>query len=281
VNRLLGADDLLITASTLGHPPLRELAPAAEAGGFSGLSVWPQETWLGAQRDGLSPADMRSLLADHGLVVNDVDALVCHLPRSDPRALHDGEALMYEAGEGLGARCMNVVMMPPGAAEIDQMAEVFAAVFDRAADHGLVAYLEFVPFMAVPDVRTAWQIVERSERERAGIMVDTWHCHRGPTRLRDLHAIPGERVLGIQVNDAPAQPMENPVVETLHHRLLPGAGDIDLDGWLGALHVIRSPAPLCAEIFSDALLESGSLREIACRVGDAMRVVRARARGAS
>jgi sugar phosphate isomerase/epimerase len=112
-------------------------------------------------------------------------------------------------------------------------------------------------------------------------MVDTWHCHRGPSRLADLLAIPGERILGVQVNDALVEPMENPVIETLHHRLLPGAGVIDLDALLGGLHRIGSPAPLCAEVFSDELVASGTPREIACRVGDALRAVRARARASA
>jgi sugar phosphate isomerase/epimerase len=278
---MLGPDDLLVTASTLGHPPLPELVEAARAGGFTGLSIWPHETWLGARRDGLSVADMRSLLDDHGLVVNDVDALVCHLPAAKASSVFEGEALMYEAGEALGARYINVVMISEGEAPLDQMAEVFAGVAGRAAEHGLKAYLEFVPFMSVPDLRTAWQVVERSGCERTGIMVDTWHCHRGATSLDDLRAIPGERVLGTQVNDAPAESMDDPVIETLHHRLVPGEGDIDLDGWLGVLHQIGSVAPLCAEIFSDELLAWGSPRQIARRVGDAMRAVRARARAAA
>lgn len=275
---MLGADDLLVTASTLGHPPLRELVAAAAAGGFAGLSIWPHETWQGALRDGLSVADMRAVLDDQGVVVNDVDALVCQLPVAEPSRPSEGEAAMLEAGEALGARFINVVMMSDGPAEIDHMAEVFAGVADRAAEHGLTAYLEFVPFMSVPDVRTAWQVVETAGRVHTGIMVDTWHCHRGSTQLDDLRAIPGERVLGVQVNDAPQEPMENPVIETLHHRLMPGEGDIDLDGWLGVLYEIASPAPLCAEIFSDALIASGSARQIACRVGDAMRAARTRSR---
>lgn len=275
---MLGPDDLVVTGSTLGHPPFRQLVEAAAAGGFQGLSLWPRESYQPARADGLDDADLRALLADHGLVVNDVDALVCWVGGGEPAMTAASERELFEAGEALGACRLNVVMMADGPVGIDHMAEVFAGVVDRAAEHGLTAHLEFVPFMSVPDVSTAWQVVERSERPAAGILVDTWHCHRGPTRLEDLRAVPGERVLGVQVNDAPAEPMENPVVETLHHRLVPGEGDIDLDAWLGALHIIGSPAPLTAEVFSDELLASGPPREIARRVGDALRTVRDRAR---
>jgi len=165
--------------------------------------------------------------------------------------------------------------MAAGPMGVEQGAEAFAGVCDRAAEHGLIAYLEFVPFMSVPDAATAWAIVEEAARPDSGVMVDSWHCFRGSTSDEDLRAIPGERVLGIQLNDAPAEPMSNPVMETLHHRLVPGEGDIDLVGHMRLLDEIGSPAPRCVEIFSDALLASGTPREIAVAVGDAIRRIRA------
>jgi sugar phosphate isomerase/epimerase len=102
-------------------------------------------------------------------------------------------------------------------------------------------------------------------------MVDSWHCFRGATTDADLRAIPGERVLGVQINDAPAEPMDDLVIETLHHRLVPGEGAIDLVGLLAWLHACGSPAPICVEVFSDALVEQNTPREIAIRLGDAIR----------
>jgi sugar phosphate isomerase/epimerase len=266
------SDDLLITGSTLGHPPFREMVEAAAAGGFAGLSLWPTESWSKARDAGLSAADMRSILDDNGLVVNDVDALIRHVGGA-PGMRGPPESLMFEAGEALGARLLNMVIMGAQPADLDQMAEHFADVYDRAAEHGLTVHLEFVPFMAVPDAATAWQVVERSGRP-GGVMVDSWHCFRGPTTDADLRAIPGERVLGIQINDAPTEPAtDDPVLETLHHRLVPGEGDIDLVGLLRVLREIGSTAPLTAEVFSDALQAESTPAEISVRVGDAMRAL--------
>jgi sugar phosphate isomerase/epimerase len=274
---VLDRDDLLITGSTLGNPPFREMVEAAAAGGFAGLSLWPTESWSKARAAGLSAVDMRSILDQNGLVVNDVDALVRHVGEG-PTIRRPSESLMFEAGEALGARLLNMVIMGAQPADLDEMAEHYADVYDRAAEHGLTAHLEFVPFMAVPDAATAWQVVERSGRP-GGVMVDSWHCFRGPTTDADLRAIPGERVLGVQINDAPKEPADdNPVVETLHHRLVPGEGDIDLVGLLRLLREIGSPAPLTAEVFSDALQAQGTPAEISVRVGDAMRALVASAR---
>jgi sugar phosphate isomerase/epimerase len=213
--------------------------------------------------------------------VNDVDPLVCTGDPTDVGAGGmgaAGEAGLFEAARELGADFVNVIFMATHPLTLEQGAEVFAGVSDRAAEHGLIAYLEFVPFMSVPDAASAWAIVAASGRPKAGMMVDSWHCFRGPTSEADLRAIPGERVLGIQLNDAPADPMPNPMEETLHHRLVPGEGAIDLVSHMRLLDEIGSPAPRSVEVFSDELLASGNAKEIALVVGDAIRKIRALAR---
>jgi sugar phosphate isomerase/epimerase len=254
---------------------------AAAAGGFAGLSIWPRETYHAALESGLRPAELRRMLDDNGVVLNDVDALFCSGDPKDAGAGAMGgptEAQLFEAGEELGASFINVVIIASHPLSVEQGAEIFAGVCDRAAERGLTAYLEFMPFASVPDAATAWAIVQAAERPKSGVMVDSWHCFRGATRDEDLRAIPGERVLGIQLNDAPAEPMANMLEETLHHRLVPGEGDIDLVGLMRLLDEIGSPAPRCVEVFSDKLLSQGSPGEIAVLMGDAIRAIRARAR---
>jgi sugar phosphate isomerase/epimerase len=45
---------------------------------------------------------------------------------------------------------------------------------------------------------------------------------------------------------------------TLHDRLLPGAGDFDLVGLVGALRDIGTAAPIGVEVFSDTLHATGA-----------------------
>jgi len=73
---MLGPHDLVVTGSTLGNPPLRALIEAAAAGGFAGLSIFPNEIYHPALASGLEPWEMRAILDDHGVVVNDVDPLI-------------------------------------------------------------------------------------------------------------------------------------------------------------------------------------------------------------
>jgi sugar phosphate isomerase/epimerase len=271
---MLGPQDLVITGSTLGHPPFRELVESAAAGGFAGLSIYPRPVYQAALDAGLSAADMRAILSDNDIKVHDVDALMCTGDLSDENhggMEAKGEGELFEAGEALGATHINVVIRSSDPVSIEQGAEVFAGVCDRAAEYGLIAYLEFLPFMSVRDPKTAWAMVEQSGRPGSGVMIDSWHFQRTGTTLEDLRAIPGDRILGIQLSDALAEPMEDLILETLHHRLLPGDGAIELRPLVEFLRDVGSPAPRTAEIFSDALVASGSAREVAVRVGDSMR----------
>lgn len=273
---MLGPQDLVITGSTLGHPPFRELVESAAAGGFAGLSIYPAPVYQAALQSGLSTSDMRSILEDTGMVIHDVDALMCTGDLGDANRggmAKEGEHALFDAGEALGARYINVVIRPPEPIDVARGAEVFAAVCDRAAEHGLIAHLEFLPFMSVRDPQTAWAIVEQAGRPDAGIMIDSWHMYRTGASVADLEGIPGERILGIQLSDALPEPLDDVIHETLHHRLLPGEGSIGLKPLVDHLRKVESPAPRTAEIFSDALLASGPPSEIAKSVGNSLRTL--------
>ncbi len=55
-----------------------------------------------------------------------------------------------------------------------------------------------------PTWRRAWEVVRGADRPNGGLNIDTWHCARTGTTPDDLRALPGDRVLAIQLSDAPA-----------------------------------------------------------------------------
>ena len=67
--------------------------------------------------------------------------------------------------------------------------------------------------------------------------------------------MPGERIVGVQLCDAPAVVEGDPLHATLHERLLPGQGELDLAGLLADLRATGTTAPLGVEVFSDVLAE--------------------------
>jgi sugar phosphate isomerase/epimerase len=85
-----------------------------------------------------------------------------------------------------------------------------------------------------------------------------------------LQAVPGDRILGVQLSDASAEPEADLVAATLHERRLPGHGELDLATLVRILVEMAANAPIGVEVFSDAL---GALSpvEIGRRAGAATR----------
>jgi sugar phosphate isomerase/epimerase len=258
----LGAGDLVLCSGSLAPAvPFRERVAAAMAGGFAGLSLWARDYWQ--TRDaGLSDADMRAILADHGLGVGELDGAWAWLPGADVSVPPEEDPVgffryreddLYRIADGLGARSLNAVDVFGGDWGVDDAAEAFAALCDRAADHGLVVHLEFLPWTRIPDVATAWQIAGRADRPNGGIAVDSWHFFRGTPDWEALRAVPGDRILGVQLSDAPAEAEPDLVAATLTRRRLPGQGELDLARLVRALRAGSANAPLGVEVFSEEL----------------------------
>jgi sugar phosphate isomerase/epimerase len=286
-SRVLGAGDLVLCAGTLPREvSYLERLEAAASAGFAGISIWGRDI-AAARAEGRTDADIRSMLADHGLAVAELDPAWWWLPGADEigRSLVDryddqqvfafGEEDMFSLADLVGARSLNAVDVFGGEWGVDDAAEAFAGLCDRAADHGLLIHLEFLPWSRIPDAMTAWEIVRRAGRQNGGLAVDAWHFVRSGNDLAALGAVPPERVLGIQLDDGPLAAEADLVAATLHDRLLPGEGEFDLVSLCRALK--GSPAPVGVEVFSDALHALGPL-EAARRAADATRAVLAKAR---
>ena len=68
----------------------------------------------------------------------------------------------------------------------------------------------------------------------------------GPT-ASCLRSIPGASILGVQLCDAPAVAEADPLQATLHERLLPGDGELDLRALLADLREAGAVAPIGVE----------------------------------
>jgi sugar phosphate isomerase/epimerase len=105
--------------------------------------------------------------------------------------------------------------------------------------YGLTADLEFMPWTAVKDAKSALRVIEMAGRpSNAGILVDALHFGRSTTTLRDIADIPHALLHYAQMCDAQAG--LNFTTEELIHtarqeRLLPGEGNIDVGGLFAAL----------------------------------------------
>ncbi|MDJ0865496.1 MAG: sugar phosphate isomerase/epimerase [Myxococcota bacterium] len=267
----------MLCGGTLLGADYRELLEAAVAGGFQAVSLWPRH-YRSGRAAGHSDADLRALLADHGLVVADLDPLLTWLPAGvgggiDPGPFAEAdEREFFAIAEAVGARSLNAAQAFGATIDVDGAAEAFAGLCTRAREHGLGVTLEFLPWTGIRDVAVAAEIAERAGQPNGAVMLDTWHWFRGGADPEPLRRLDGARIGGVQINDAPADAPDDPVRETMEARRLPGAGDIDLPALIGLLDEIGSRAPIGVEVFSTGLAALPP-PEVGRRCGEAARAV--------
>jgi sugar phosphate isomerase/epimerase len=84
----------------------------------------------------------------------------------------------------------------------------------------------------------------------AGVLVDSWHWHHAGGTLKDIEAAGLERIVHVQVADAPQLPAER-IMDS--ERLMPGEGVIDLAGFFRTLKKIGYKDGVSPEVFGRGL----------------------------
>lgn len=246
----------VLCSATLRRADLPTTARAAAAAGFSAISVYVTE-YQEARATGWSDTALCDLLGELGLTVAEVDGPMAWLPSHATFAGHRlyGPDEFADVARVLGARSVTVIEVPgiPVREDLAAAARSFAAVCDKAADVGAVAHVEPFGWSGIPDLPTAWEIVERAAHPAGGLLLDTWHALRGPDRLGLPERIPVEAVLGVQVGSAARRPAEDPRKEAVTARLLPDADDVALRAMLADLRRRGCVAPWGVEVFSNTL----------------------------
>jgi sugar phosphate isomerase/epimerase len=181
-----------------------------------------------------NPALMREALAvqrDTGIQVLDLEIIRI----GESFELHAWDALL-DAGQALGAQAVLVAGDDP---ERSRLSTHYAELCEHLQGFGLTADLEFMPWTAVPDARSAIDVIQRaSEPANAGILVDALHVGRSHTSLDDLRAIPRHWLHYAQICDGLAGThftTDELIFTAREARSLPGEGSIDVHGIFQAL----------------------------------------------
>ena len=192
--------DMYLCASTVDGASFQQRLEAASAGGYAGIGLRPSH-YQTARAEGRSDADLRQMLEDHGLELTEIGFLADWWESGDRAARSRAhEDQLYRLKESLGGRHM-MLIGGPLREPVDLIAEHFAAVCDRALDHGLLVGLEFLPWTDTAAAGLAWRIAQASGRQNGGVVLDTWHHFRGAADNDLTRAIPTNRVVAIQLSD--------------------------------------------------------------------------------
>jgi sugar phosphate isomerase/epimerase len=242
---------LVVSSYTLGTTvDFVERVRAAATAGFDGIGL-RAENYLAA---GIDDATMLGIAARHGVRILEVEYLTGWGTAADrDEAQQDKEQTVFHMARVFGVRHLNAGLLEK--LPVDTVADAFGALCERAGPDLLVA-LEFMPYSGVPDLATAWQVVQTARNGR--LIVDAWHWARAGQQAADLEGVPADRIVSVQLCDVRRKPMQPPRAESLGHRLLPGQGHGDTVGMVRALaeHGV-TPAVVTAEVISDELVARG------------------------
>jgi len=253
--------DALALAGKIGYQAIGvRIAPAAPGGDFSPLAT--------------EPAMLRETIrrmADTGVRVFDVE-----IARIGPQFGVDSSASFLETAAVLNARAILVAGDDP---DEPRLTDSFASLCRAAAPYGITANLEFMPWTAVKDVKTALRIVTNANQPNGRVLVDTLHAARSTTTLEEIARLPRQLLSYAQLCDAPADipATDDGLIHTARcARLLPGDGGIDL---VRLVQALPADLPFSLEIPNVEWLAGVGPEEWARRALAATRGIVARATG--
>ena len=244
------ADELVLSHFSLSREfPIEDRVRLAGDNGFAGIGLFVGQ-YQHLEHEGRAPGALRELLSEHGVCLAEIEVI--------PGLGRDGaggdraaemEETAFRMADEFGCRYMQVI--GPAALPTVDAAWAFGALCDRAADHGLVVGLEFLPFTDIVSVHDARAIVESADRTNGGICVDIWHHVRGANDLAAIAALPSTMITGIQMSDGTRQPENlDYYADCLENRVAPGAGEFDVSGFIGAVRGTGCTVPFSLEVCS-------------------------------
>ena len=289
----LGAGDLVLCSGTLPRATRRSAIGSTPtvAGGFAGMSLWGRDyASARARRSRPTPTSGR-VLDDNGIASPSSTPRGggCPAPprsrRGSPRSSTPrrcsryGEAELFRIADVVGARSLNAVDVFGGDWTVDDAAEAFAGLCDRAR-RARPARAPRVPAVVAHPRSSAprWEIV------RARRSTERWHRRRRvallPQRCRRARAAHGARRSGARApaRRRPAAAGGEPAPRDAARAAAPRRTASSISwGCSARCDAIGAVAPVGVEVFSDELHALGPV-DAARQAGDATRALLARAR---
>ena len=183
----------MISSYTLGTVvPFRERVRAAAGAGFEGIGLRAENYW-DAEASGIDGRTMADIAMEAGTPVLEVEYLTGWGAVADRTTdQQEKERTVFHMARTFGVGHLNAGLLEK--LPLDVMVEAFGALCDRSG-RDLTVALEFMPYSGVPDLATAWRILDEAGRSNSGLIVDVWHWARAGMTPADLAGVPADRIV--------------------------------------------------------------------------------------
>ncbi len=246
----------LNTATLQGYKlTLPETVDAAAKAGYQAIEPWLSLINAYTRQGGSLP-DLRKRIADLGLTVESAIAFpqwVVDDPAKRAAALEQVKREMDLVAQIGGKR----IAAPPAGAPngggigLPQIVERYRAVLEIGDRTGVVPELEF--WGSSPILHTLAQaafVAIQTGHPKACVLPDVFHLYKGGSGFEGLRLLSGQAVQVIHMNDYPASPARETIVD--RDRVFPGDGVAPMKQILGDLHRINPSMVLSLELFNPA-----------------------------
>ena len=228
---------------------------ASADAGFTSFSLW--SFW--ATRYGIERT--RALLESVGIGVRAVEAVTQWV--GGPSGALDAEiTATAEVATALGADTLLVCTLEPALLHSTRPRRDSVRSAARRRTVNLRVCIEFFPWSGMPDLATAWRVVEGSGAANGGIVIDMmhWQHQDGGPDFDLLEAIPGERIHYVQACDTvpPRAESGDYMQQAMGNRRLPGEGTVDIARLLRTLDAIGADPWFAYEVFNQGLAARGA-----------------------
>jgi sugar phosphate isomerase/epimerase len=225
--------------------PHEAVQVAAKSGyQYVGFRLWPNAPQAPQQHLIDNPQALKETLAaiqDTGIGVFDLELIRIN----ESFDAHTWDAL-YEIGAQLKAKAILIAGDDPVES---RLTDNYAKLCEVMKPFGMTADLEFMPWTAVPNAKSAMRVIANAGNpSNAGILIDALHVGRSHTTLEDIRDIDPALLHYSQICDATSGThftTEEMIQTARCARELPGEGNIDLQGLFSSL---PSNLPISVEV---------------------------------
>ena len=219
---------IALNGATTMHADLETDIQAASAAGFDLIEIWAAK--LREFLKTKTAADLKNLLNEAGLEPYSINSIE-HITFRDAEDYGKIKAECAELSKIAGEiGCPYVVVVPGKLPEnvsqekiLDESVRVLNELADIAELHNVSLAFEFLgqTDCSVQTLDFCKEIVEKTDRENVGLVIDTFHFYAGNSSFEAIDALDPEKLFIFHINDAENLPKEN---LTDAHRLYPGEG---------------------------------------------------------